>query len=99
MIAEYYDIILPYYVLILSAVAFLVTALDKALSKTDMRRVPEKRFVFFSIIGGGLGVLSAFYLVRHKTKHKSLLAAVWVWSVLSYIALIAISFILRRPAV
>ncbi len=95
MIAEYYDLILPYYVLVLSAVSFIVTAVDKALSKTDMRRVPEKRFVLLSLLGGGLGVLSAFYLIRHKTKHGGLLAKVWVSSLLSYLILVSVSVLLR----
>ena len=95
MIAENYDIILPYYVLILSAIAFVVTVADKLLSKTDKRRVPEKRFIMFSVFGGGLGVLSAFYLVRHKTKHNGLLTAVWVSTVICYIVLVAVSFFLK----
>ena len=89
--AEYFNIFLPYYVMILSFVAFVITAIDKALSKTKARRVPEKRFVILSALGGGLGVLSAFYLIRHKTKHGGLLFAVWAVSILSYCVFCGIS--------
>ena len=87
--AEYFNIFLPYYVMSLSVLAFIVTVTDKILSKTKARRVPEKWFVIFGTLGGGLGVLSAFYLVRHKTKHIGLLCAVWVTSILCYLLLCA----------
>ena len=89
--AEYFNIFLPYYVMSLSVLAFIVTVTDKILSKTKARRVPEKWFVIFSAFSGGLGVLSAFYLVRHKTKHIGLLCAVWAASIFSYLALCAVS--------
>ena len=89
--AEYYNLYLPYYVMIVSSVAFVITAIDKILSKTKVRRVPEKRFVLLGAIGGGLGVLSAFYLIRHKTKHDGLLFAVWASTILSYCVLCGVS--------
>jgi len=89
--AEYFNIFLPYYVMSLSVFAFIVTVTDKLLSKAKARRVPEKWFVIFSALGGGLGVLSAFYLVRHKTKHIGLLCATWIPSILCYVALCATS--------
>lgn len=60
------------------------------LPRGSVRRVPEKCFVRFALFGGGIGVLLAMLLVRHKTRaHNRLLlkiaffallwAAVWIW--------------------
>lgn len=56
----------------------------------QQRRVPEKRFMMFAATFGGIGVLTGFYGVRHKTKHRSLLVWTWVLTVLSYVAAAAI---------
>ena len=74
-----------------SAAAFAVTCTDKFLSKTRARRVPEKWFIIMSVLGGGLGVLAAFYLVRHKTQHKKLLITVWTVSIMAYAGYICAS--------
>ena len=81
------------WILSVSAVAFAITVTDKILAKRNARRVPEKWFIVFSLIGGGLGVLSAFYLVRHKTKHIKLLVTVWIVSILTYAAAVAFLFL------
>lgn len=73
-----------------SLIAFGVTATDKGLSKTDRRRVPEKWFRIFALLDGGIGVLAAFYLCRHKTKHGSLLASVWILTVLMTLVSVAL---------
>lgn len=76
--------------LLWNLLTFLVTAWDKRAAKRGMRRVPEKQFVLFSVLLGGAGVLLAFYLFRHKTRHTGLLAKVWLFTALSYAAAIYI---------
>ncbi len=62
---------------LMTVVGFSVTAADKKFSKQKgHRRIPEKTFVILSFLGGGYGVLAAFFLCRHKTRHLGLIAAV-----------------------
>ena len=57
------------YLAIINIIAFIVWCADKALSKTDRRRVPEKVLFLWALIGGSLGSLLAMRIVRHKTRH------------------------------
>ena len=63
---------------------FSVTAHDKYAARRGKRRTPESRFCVFALALGGVGVLAAFYICRHKTRHKALLFCVWALSLLSY---------------
>ncbi len=63
---------------VVNLAGFITAAWDKRAAKRGGRRVPEKRFVLFSVLGGGPGVLLAFYLLRHKTRHRGLLLSVWL---------------------
>ena len=63
---------MKYFLIYLSAVnviAFIVWCADKALSKTDKRRVPEKILFLWALLGGSVGSLLAMHIVRHKTRH------------------------------
>ena len=61
------------YILIWAAVVSLVTFIlygaDKHFAKVRKRRIPEAVLLTLSLIGGGVGGLSAMLLFRHKTKH------------------------------
>ena len=84
------------YLAIVNTVAAIIVIYDKAISKLprgSIRRIPEKTFVRFSMIGGGFGTLGAMLTVRHKTKeHQALLLKITgftlVWCVLAIIAII-----------
>ncbi len=67
-----------------SLAAFVATARDKRAARRGRRRMPEKAMVFLSFTGAGLGVLAAFYALRHKTKHGRLLALCWFGTLASY---------------
>jgi len=69
--------------LIWNLICFAVAAGDKIASKRGTRRVPEKFFLWAAFLSGGPGVLTGFYLCRHKTRHTFLLAATWALTVLS----------------
>lgn len=43
--------------------------LDKLLSKKKACRIPERTLMCIAAIGGSIGILTAMYTVRHKTKH------------------------------
>ena len=68
------------YVLCINLIAMIVVLYDKIISKKprgSIRRIPEKTFVRFSMLGGGIGTLLTMFLIRHKTKeHMGLLAKI-----------------------
>lgn len=61
----------------INLVAAVTVAYDKHISRLprgSIRRVPERRFVRFARLGGGLGTLLFMLLCHHKTKsHDALL--------------------------
>ena len=61
----------------INLIAAAAVAYDKHISRLprgSIRRVPERRFVRFAWIGGGLGTLLFMLLCHHKTKsHAALL--------------------------
>ena len=57
------------YLLIVNAAGFLVMTLDKLLAKKKAWRIPERTLMMLAAIGGSIGVWSAMYSVRHKTRH------------------------------
>ena len=57
------------YLLIVNAAGFLVMTLDKLVAKKKAWRIPERTLLTFAVIGGSVGVLTAMYAVRHKTRH------------------------------
>lgn len=57
------------YLLIVNAAGFLVMTLDKLLAKKKAWRIPERTLIMLAAIGGSIGVWSAMYSVRHKTRH------------------------------
>lgn len=78
--------------------AVIVTAYDKRISRLprgSIRRIPEKTFVRFSMLGGGIGTLSAMLLIRHKTKdHKPLLTKIALWAAARIAALLVLAWLL-----
>jgi|GEM_PF-1297554 len=83
--------VLSVYLLLINIAATVLVVYDKSISKLprgSIRRIPEKTFVLFSMIGGGMGTLLTMLLIRHKTKdHKGLLARIGVFAVLWCIAI------------
>ena len=86
--------ILKYALIYLSAIniiAAMVVIYDKHISRLprgSVRRVAEKTFVRFSLLGGGIGTLFTMLMIRHKTKsHDGLLLKI-AGCMLLWIALI-----------
>lgn len=65
-------------VILINLAAFCVAAWDKAGSKFYLRRVPEKNLLLIAAVGGGPGLLLAFYLLHHKIRKKELMRKVWI---------------------
>ena len=64
-------------VVIWNIVSLFVTLADKRAAERGKWRVPERRFVFFALTFGGIGVLVGFYAAHHKVRKGYLLASVW----------------------
>lgn len=64
------------YLLIVNAAGFLVMTADKLLAKKKAWRIPERTLMGLALLGGSIGVLTAMYAVRHKTKHMKFVIGV-----------------------
>lgn len=64
------------YLLIINAAGFLVMTIDKLYARKNMWRIPERTLMGIAAIGGSIGVLTAMYTVRHKTKHMKFVIGV-----------------------
>jgi uncharacterized membrane protein YsdA (DUF1294 family)/cold shock CspA family protein len=82
-----------------SAIAFIVYALDKAAARNDGRRTPESTLHMLALAGGWPGALCAQQLLRHKSSKQAFqirfcltvivncLALGWLLSLSGFIAL------------
>lgn len=86
------------WMILINLIAFFVTAGDKGLARSYRRRVAEKWFRIFALLDGGIGVLTAFYLFRHKTRHGLLLRSVWVLTILMTLLSIAAVLFLEQAS-
>ena len=70
-------VILVYW-LIISLISIVICVYDKKISKKNnvKLRVPEKRLLFFSAIGGGIAMLITMLIIRHKTKHAKFMIGI-----------------------
>lgn len=59
---------LPFYLLAINIVTFIIFAADKSKAKRRARRIRESTLFLLSILGGSIGGLLAMYIFRHKTK-------------------------------
>ncbi|MBE6679921.1 MAG: DUF1294 domain-containing protein [Ruminococcaceae bacterium] len=78
-----FDVFLIYLAAV-NIIAAAVVIYDKSISKLprgSIRRIPEKTFILFSAIGGGVGTLLSMFWIRHKTKsHDGLLLAIGLFT-------------------
>lgn len=61
--------IIPLYLIIINAVAFLLMLADKQKAKRGGWRIPETTLLASALFGGSIGALAGMYLFRHKTRH------------------------------
>ena len=87
-------LVVIYFYLGASFVAFCAYALDKSAAKNNMWRTPESTLHLFSMIGGWPGALFAQRLLRHKSKKQSFRTVFWVTVLLNFSAL---SWLLFTP--
>ncbi|AIQ11165.1 MULTISPECIES: DUF1294 domain-containing protein [Paenibacillus] len=56
---------------VINIIGYMVMSEDKDKARSRRERVPEKTLFLLAAIGGALGVLTAMYRRRHKTRHMS----------------------------
>lgn len=64
--------------LVLSALTFMVYAVDKAAARANRQRVPEKTLHILALIGGWPGALVAQEWLRHKSVKPAFRAVFWI---------------------
>ena len=79
--------ILCAYILVMSFVSVIICIYDKKISKRNnvKLRVPEKRLLLFSALGGSLAMYITMLIIRHKTKHVKFMLGIPVIMVLQAI--------------
>ena len=61
--------IIPLYLIIINASAFLLMLIDKQKARRGAWRIPEATLLASAILGGSVGALAGMYCFRHKTRH------------------------------
>lgn len=61
--------IIPLYLIIINASAFLLMLIDKQKARRGAWRIPEATLLASAILGGSAGALAGMYCFRHKTRH------------------------------
>lgn len=61
--------LVPLYLIIVNAAAFLLMLADKLKAKHGAWRIPEATLIGAAAIGGSVGALAGMYCFRHKTRH------------------------------
>ena len=64
--------------------SFIVAGYDKYAAVHGKRRIRERTLVVLATALGGIGVISAFLLFRHKTKHYVLFYGILTITLLEY---------------
>jgi uncharacterized membrane protein YsdA (DUF1294 family) len=61
---------LPYYLIVVNIVTFLVFGIDKWNAKQGSWRISEATLLILAVIGGSIGALLGMKVWRHKLQHK-----------------------------
>jgi uncharacterized membrane protein YsdA (DUF1294 family) len=64
------------YLLLLNLMALIMIRSDKHRAIHRKWRIPERRFMFLAIIGGGIGIYAGCRLFRHKINHPRFMIGV-----------------------
>lgn len=79
---------------LLSAITFVVYALDKSAARTGGRRTPEVTLHALALAGGWPGALLARRVLRHKTRKQPFRAVFWLTVVANCVVLASVVAVL-----
>ncbi len=82
------------YLAVVSIISVIVCIYDKIASKTQnvKLRTPEKKLLFFSLIGGSVAMFITMLLIRHKTKHAKFMLGIPAIIILQVAAAVAVMY-------
>ena len=80
------------YILTVSVIAMLVTAIDKAAAIKQKRRIRERTLFVWSLLGGSVAMYLTMLGIRHKTRHKRFMIGIPFIIVLQIAAIIAVAY-------
>lgn len=62
--------IVPCWLLLTNAAAFILFGIDKRRARRNRWRIPERTLFLFPLLGGTLGAILGMRVFRHKTLHR-----------------------------
>ena len=78
------------YLLLASAVGFVLMGFDKLSAKVDSERVPELLFFLISLAGGFAGVVLGVFVFHHKISKRSFQFKIGVGAAISILILLGL---------
>lgn len=61
---------IPFWIIIINIIGFVLMKKDKEYAKDEKRRVSERTLLATAAVGGSLGIYAGMYKFNHKTLHK-----------------------------
>lgn len=83
------------WLLLISAVACILTIIDKRRARLHRWRIPEATLLTCGFLGGAFAELVTMLLIRHKTKHARFMVGLPLMCVLHLALLIGILYFMR----
>ena len=80
------------YLIVVSVIAMIVTAADKAKAIKQKRRIRERTLFIWSILGGSVAMYLTMIGIRHKTKHKRFMIGIPLIIILQASAVFAVFY-------
>lgn len=78
------------YIAVICLTAVILTVYDKlAAKKLPRHRIPERVLMLLGFLGGALPEYITMKLIRHKTRHKSFMICLPLFTVLHIVIIIA----------
>ncbi len=93
MLSNYYEIVIVYIVAI-SAMAAILTIVDKWKAKHNKWRIPENTLMLTGLLGGALAMYITMKIIRHKTLHKKFMIGLPLEILLHCILVLVVLFAL-----
>ncbi len=88
------ELYIAVFMVLISVVSVILTAYDKAASKSRKWRIPENILLLFGFFGGATAMYGMMQLIRHKTKHKKFMIGLPVFILLHLAGIIYVVYFL-----
>ena len=78
--------------LCVSAITFVIYAIDKLAAKNNSQRTSENTLHILGLVGGWPGAIFAQKILRHKSKKEAFQTTFWVTVILNFLAVVWLLF-------